>query len=117
MGDAGRWWPRLSVAGVLAVLAVAVIAGMRPGTGVALAARTTAAPTSATPGAAGAEPAPAAILAPIAARGAIASRGDIAYELVDSTLTLQDIPPQALAAYQRAAAVIDLADDRCHLDW
>lgn len=28
-----------------------------------------------------------------------------------------DIPDQALAAYQRAAAVIDTADLSCHLDW
>ncbi len=114
MGDAARWWPRLSVAAVLAVLAVAAIAGLRPSGDVALAARTTVAPT---PAAAVAEPAPAAILAPVAARGAIASRGDVAYELVDGALTLDDIPPRALAAYQRAASVIDRADDRCHLDW
>ena len=32
-------------------------------------------------------------------------------------LTLEDIPTPALAAYQRATAVINLADSRCHLDW
>jgi hypothetical protein len=114
MGDAGRWWPRLSVAGVLAVLAVAAVAGLRPASGIALAARSTGAPTVTS---ASAEPAPAAILAPIAARQAIASRGDVAYELIGSAPALEDIPTHALAAYQRAATVIDLADDSCDLDW
>ena len=30
---------------------------------------------------------------------------------------IEDIPMRALAAYQRAATVIDLADESCHLDW
>jgi hypothetical protein len=30
---------------------------------------------------------------------------------------IEDIPVRALEAYQRAATVIDLADDSCHLDW
>ncbi len=30
---------------------------------------------------------------------------------------VDDIPLRALEAYQRAATVIDLADDDCHLDW
>ena len=31
--------------------------------------------------------------------------------------SIKDIPVRALEAYQRAAIVIDLADDSCHLDW
>jgi hypothetical protein len=31
--------------------------------------------------------------------------------------SIKDIPARALEAYQRAAIVIDLADDSCHLDW
>ena len=36
MGDAGRWWHRVSAAAVLTVLAVAMIAGLRPTPGVAV---------------------------------------------------------------------------------
>ena len=115
MRTSGRWWPRLSSAGVLAVLAVATFAGLRPTPPEAVAAR-------------GAAPAPPAssdvaapiagpILAPYAARQVIASSGAVAYVLAGGALTLEDIPVPALVAYQRAATAIDAADSRCHLDW
>ncbi|HET6939086.1 MAG TPA: hypothetical protein VFI19_10795, partial [Nocardioides sp.] len=116
MGDAGRWWPRLSVAAVLAVLGVAAIAGLSQPQGVSLAARTTTVAAPPAPPAVS-TPAPGAILAPIAARRTVASRGGVAYALLGGALTLADIPTRALVAYQRAASAIDLADDECHLDW
>jgi hypothetical protein len=116
MRNAGQWWPRVSVAGVLTVLAVAMIVGLRPAPGVAVALRASA--QGATPGATTVEASvPGALLAPYAARQMIASRGDVAYALVGGALTVADIPMPALAAYQRATTVINLADDRCHLDW
>ena len=116
MRNAGHWWPRVSVAGVLTVLAVAMIAGLRPAPGVAVALRASA--QQATPAATAVEaPVSGALLAPYAARQMIASRGDVAYGLVGGALTVADIPTPALAAYQRATTVINQADDRCHLDW
>jgi hypothetical protein len=105
----------VSSAGVLAVVAVAVVLGLRPMPGTALAMRATAAAPVAAP--APAATAPGALLAPVAAGRMTASRGDVAYLLAGSALTLEDIPFHALSAYQRAAAVIDTADDQCHLDW
>jgi hypothetical protein len=116
MRNVGQWWPRVSVAGVLAVLAVAMIAGLRPEPGFAIALRSTT--QSSPPVAPAAEaPVPGAILAPYTARQAMASSGDVAYALVGGALTVADIPTAALVSYQRAAAVIDLADEHCHLDW
>ena len=116
MRSAGHWWPRVSVAGVLAVLAVAMIVGLRPAPGVAVALRTSV--QGAAPVATASEaPVSGALLAPYAARQMIASRGDVAYGLVGGALTVADIPTPALAAYQRATTVINSADDRCHLDW
>jgi hypothetical protein len=116
MRNAGQWWPRVSVAVVLAVLAVAMIVGLRPAPGVAVALRASA--RGATPAATAVEaPVAGALLAPYAARQMIASRGDVAYALVGGALTGEDIPTPALAAYQRATTVINSADDRCHLDW
>jgi membrane-bound lytic murein transglycosylase B len=102
----------VSVAAVRAVFAVAGVVGLRPSTGTAQAARVTVAPVSAP-----ASAQPAAIVAPLAARQVVASRGDVAYRLAGDALTLDDIPPRALAAYERAAMVIDLADRSCRLDW
>jgi hypothetical protein len=115
MRNVGHWWPRVSAAGVLAVLALAMVVGLRPAPGEAVALRS--AQSSAPAAAAIESPQPGALLAPIAARGTIASSGEVAYALVGGALTLADIPTAALAAYQRAAAVINLADTRCHLDW
>jgi hypothetical protein len=116
MRNAGQWWPRVSVAVVLTVLAVAMIVGLRPAPGVAVALRASA--RGATPAATAVEaPVAGALLAPYAARQMIASRGDVAYALVGGALTVEDIPTPALAAYQRATTVINSADDRCHLDW
>jgi hypothetical protein len=117
MGRAQRQWRVLLEGGVLTVLVAAALSGLtRPITEPAVAARQ-AAYASAAPTASYGSPAPGAILAPFAARGAVASRGDVAYTLVGGALTLADVPTPALAAYQRAAAVINLADPRCHLDW
>jgi hypothetical protein len=116
MRNVGLWWPRLSVAGVLTVLAVAMVVGLRPAPGEAVALRSSA--LEAPPAATSIEPpVPGALLAPYAARQAIASRGGIAYALLGGALTVADIPTPALAAYQRATTVINLADERCHLDW
>ena len=114
MQNTGYWWSRLSATGVLAVLAASAVIGLRPAPDVALASRATAPVAEPLEVAA---PVPGAILAPYAARQAVASRGDVAYALVGGALTLADIPSPALAAYQRAATVINTADDKCHLDW
>jgi hypothetical protein len=115
MRTSGRWWPRLSSAGVLAVLALATFAGLRPTPPQAVAARgaAPAAPTSSDVAA----PIAGAILAPYTARQVTASSGAVAYALTGGALTLEDIPVPALVAYQRAATAIDAADSRCHLDW
>ena len=110
----GYWWSRLSVASVLAVLALSAVIGLRPAPDVALAARV-AAPIAEPPEESA--PVAGALLAPISARQLIAARGDVAYSLIGGALTLEDIPPRALEAYQRAAAVINTADHRCHLEW
>ena len=116
MRNAGHWWPRVSVAGVLTVLAVAMIVGLRPAPGVAVALRASAQEEPRRlPRLRGTRSG--ALLAPYAARQMIASRGDVAYGLVGGALTVADIPTPALAAYQRATTVINQADDRCHLDW
>jgi membrane-bound lytic murein transglycosylase B len=115
MRTAGPWWPRVSIAAVLAVLAVAMIAGLRPTPGVAIALRASAPASTSVPAAS--VTTPGALLAPVAAGRTIASRGDVAYALAGSALTIEDIPVRALSAYQRAATVIDRADGDCHLDW
>ena len=63
------------------------------------------------------EPAPAPLLAPSDARRSVASRGGLAFSVVDAALAGEDVPARSLAAYQRAATVIGVADRRCHLGW
>ena len=117
MGNAGRWWHRVSAAAVLTVLAVAMIAGLRPTPGVAVALRASAPGSAPAPAPVSVATVPGAVLAPVAAARAIASRGGVAYTLAGTALTLEDVPPRALSAYQRAATVIDRADEGCQLDW
>src|SRR5689334_13912976 len=88
MSNAGRWWPRVSAAGVLAVLAVAVLVGLRPAPGVAVALRGSAPVSAPVPAAT----TPGALLAPVAAARTVASRGGLAYGLAGTALTLEDIP-------------------------
>jgi len=61
---------------------------------------------------------------PVVRRGASASSGRSVGKSAWRTALYEpaargvdDIPMRALEAYQRAAMVIDLADDSCHLDW
>ncbi len=120
MTDVRRWWRLLSASAVLAILAVAVVAGLaRTPVSAGYAVRVpVAALTAGEPEPAEVEPGP--ILATYDARRATASFGAAAF-LATSTggpaLTYSDIPQVALSAYQRASTVIDLADERCHLDW
>src|SRR3954452_10059635 len=113
----GRWWPRVSVAAVVTVLGLAAITGMSQPPRETLASRADSTPVTAAPAPTALPPTPGATLAPVAASRTIASQGDVAYALLGGALTLQDIPVRALVAYQLAATAIDLADNRCHLDW
>ncbi len=111
------WWRLLSAGAVLGILAVAVLAGLARTTTVSagFAVRVPVELAAASSEPAAVEPGP--IIAPFETRRATASFGAAAYVGGGTTLTFADIPSQALSAYQRAATVIDLADDRCHLDW
>jgi membrane-bound lytic murein transglycosylase B len=122
MAEVRRLWRLLGPVAVLAVLATAVLAGLtRPTLDAARTAErypaSYAAPAVEPP--TYAEPAAGALLAPYDARRTVASRGDLAYtwSVQNAALTTTDIPSAALAAYQRAADVIDRADPSCRLDW
>ncbi|MEX0426223.1 lytic transglycosylase domain-containing protein [Nocardioides sp. DS6] len=58
--------------------------------------------------------APASVSAPTSSTGGLTQKKA---STIVSTATSSGIPAAALAAYQRAATVIDDADKSCHLDW
>lgn len=74
-------------------------------------------PTSSPPGPATVADPPVEVLT--APRSAVADvhRADAAYARTAAGATGGDIPAVAIAAYMRAATVINAADKNCHLDW
>ncbi|QIG44659.1 hypothetical protein G5V58_19425 [Nocardioides anomalus] len=122
MVEVRRLWRLLGSVAVLAVLATAVLAGLtRPSFDSARTAERYPAAYAAPAAepATYAEPEAGALLAPYDARRAVASRGDLAFtwSVQGAALTATDVPSVALAAYQRAADVINRADPSCRLDW
>jgi membrane-bound lytic murein transglycosylase B len=116
MSDGRTWWRLLSSSAVLGILVVAVLAGVaRTTVSAGFAVRVPVAAVVDATRSAAVVPGP--IIAPYEARRATASFGAVAYVPSGTALTYSDIPPRALEAYQRSASVIDLADDKCHLDW
>lgn len=118
-----RRWQPLSALAVLVVLAVAVVAGtVRPAVDAAGSAARLPAPRVAEPVAPVAPPAPVQVApaprpTPVVVSRSVASRGSLSYAAVAADGAGADVPARALAAYQRAATVIGMADKRCHLDW